>query len=201
MGLINVPDIQNLDAATPALWNSRYGTIVDVINGNLSSDNLADSAVTTAKLGALSVTAGKMAAAAITPDKLATGVDTDVVATAEDTASTSYTALATAGPAVTVTIGLNGLALVILYSYIANSTDTASGSMGFTVSGATTVAENDAFALIRRASDANIAGLGAASAVFLVEGLTPGSNTFTARYKVNAGTGRFTQRKITVLPL
>lgn len=69
MGLINVPDIENLDAATPDLWNTRFGTIVDVINGNLSSDNLASGAVTAAKLATGAVTEGKIDDLAVTSRK------------------------------------------------------------------------------------------------------------------------------------
>lgn len=70
MALINVPDIQNLDAATPELWNSRYGTIVNEINGNLDSNNLKDSAVTTAKLGASAVTSSKIVDGGVTSLKI-----------------------------------------------------------------------------------------------------------------------------------
>ena len=34
-----------------------------------------------------------------------------------------------------------------------------------------------------------------------VLGLTPGSNTFKAKYKVSAGTGTFFDRRISVIPL
>lgn len=142
-----------------------------------------------------------IADATITPDHLATGADAATVATSQTTASTSYTDLATVGPAVTVTIGANGLALVIMYAHMANATDTADCRMGFVVSGASTVAVSDTTALIRRASDASAAGVGASSAVHLVEGLTPGSNTFTSKYRVNAGTGTFLNRVIAVIPL
>lgn len=50
MPLINVPDIQFDDEATAELWNSRYATIVNLLNGNLDADNLAAGAVTSAKL-------------------------------------------------------------------------------------------------------------------------------------------------------
>lgn len=70
MGLINVPDIQNNDLATQTLWNSRFATIVSVINGNLDAANLANNAVTTPKIANLAVTEGKVADKAITPGKL-----------------------------------------------------------------------------------------------------------------------------------
>ena len=39
------------------------------------------------------------------------------------------------------------------------------------------------------------------SATFYVIGLTAGSNTFTAKYRVDAGTGTFANRTIVVIPL
>lgn len=69
MALISISDIQNLDPATPDLFNSRYNLIVDEVNGSLSADNLANDAITAPKLATDSVTTGKIAAAAVTPPK------------------------------------------------------------------------------------------------------------------------------------
>jgi len=59
--LVNISNINTGDDATPELWNERFGAIVDVINGQLDSDNLQDGAVLTSKL----------ASKAVTPDKIA----------------------------------------------------------------------------------------------------------------------------------
>lgn len=162
---------------------------------------LKDSKMNGSYITNASVNTAQLANASVTADKLSTGAATNAVATAEDTASATYVDLATSGPAVTTTIGANGLALVTLYTYIGNSTANSNNFMGFAISGATTVAASDAFATEVRVNDASIGGLDGASATFLVTGLSSGSNTFTAKYKVNAGTGRFTTRKITVIPL
>lgn len=69
MGLINIPDIQNLDAATPELWNSRFATLANVINGNIDANNLATGAVTAPKIGTDAVTTGKIMDANVTPAK------------------------------------------------------------------------------------------------------------------------------------
>lgn len=129
------------------------------------------------------------------------GALADYVATSQTTASTSYTDLATTGPAVTVTIGSHGMAVVILFNACASDTATANQHMGFAVSGASTVAAADEWSNQVRQVDANVAGFERQSAVFLVTGLTAGSNTFTAKYKVNAGTGTFKERRIAVVPL
>lgn len=69
MGLINVPNINNLDAATPELFNSRFGAIADLLNGNIDTNNLAAGAVTAADLASDAVTTGKVLDGAVTPVK------------------------------------------------------------------------------------------------------------------------------------
>jgi hypothetical protein len=118
------------------------------------------------------------------------------VDTSQTTASTSYTDLATTGPAVTVTISNNGRALVCLGALIANSSSPQGTYMSFAVSGATTVAANDNAAAENSSSVFN-----RSSYQMLVTGLTAGSNTFTAKYKVDGTTGTFIYRTISVIPL
>lgn len=122
-----------------------------------------------------------------------------VVATAQATSSTSYVDLATVGPAVTKTIGTSGKALVIVTCFVFNGTAGALNFMGYAVSGATTLAASDDRALILHSQVVN--GQGRHSAVHLQTGLTPGSNTFTAKYKVNAGTGTYSNRSLIVVAL
>lgn len=128
------------------------------------------------------------------------------VTTEQTTTSTSYTDLTTSGAS--VSIATNANALVFLFCGVGNSVATANSYVGFTVSGATTVAASDAFAMKIRAVSVETAG-GAESgqakerlsATFLVTGLTIGTNIFTMKYKVNAGTGIFDNRKIIVIPI
>lgn len=115
------------------------------------------------------------------------------VLTQQGTTSTSYTDLATAGPSVTVTTGTK--ALVVINGESFNSTTQAS-SMSFAVSGATTIAAANDSALLNYGT----ADMGA-SQVFLLTSLTAGSNVFTAKYKVNGGTGTFANRRITVIDM
>lgn len=153
--------------------------------GDIVTADLADSAVTTAKIND----------GAVTADKLATGAGADRVDTAQTTTSTSYTDLSTAGPAVTVTIGANGLALVILGALIDNSTSGFS-FISFVASGANTIAAADNNAALHyNTNDSTV------SRVILLTGLSAGSTTFTAKYKVNSGTGTFTYRTLAVVPL
>lgn len=120
------------------------------------------------------------------------------VATSQTTTSTSYTNLATVGPAVTVTTGAN--AIVILTCQAGNTTAAGGVLMAYAISGATTLAAADATAL-----SAQPVGVASAnmqlSAVEFQTGLTAGSNTFTAKYRVASGTGTFLNRSIIVIPL
>jgi hypothetical protein len=122
---------------------------------------------------------------------------TATVDTGQTTSSTSFTDLATAGPAVTLTTGTK--ALVIMQARIYNSSTGGYVSMGTTVSGATTLAATEEKSLtFYSASNQPISQ---ASAGFLLSGLTAGSNTFTAKYKTTAGTGTWLYRNIAVIDM
>ena len=116
----------------------------------------------------------------------------------ESTTSLSYTDLATAGPAVTVTISSVGSALVTLTSSFTNNTTGQYSYMGFAISGATTRAASDTTALYRLIDAGN--NYIRVSSVTLATGLTAGSNTFTAKYQVGGGTGTWNRREIIVYP-
>lgn len=115
------------------------------------------------------------------------------VDTTETTTSTSYTDLATSGPAVSVLVGPSGLAMVHISANIDNSS--AIGIAGFAISGASTVAAADAYAMSSQGTDAMEFGR-----AFLITGLTAGVNTFTMKYRATAGTAEFARRVIIVEP-
>jgi hypothetical protein len=117
--------------------------------------------------------------------------DAATVATLQSTTSTSYTDLATAGPAVTVTTGTKALVIVTSEQY--NNSAGEHARHGYAVSGATTIAATNAEAFVMN-------NYGRFSAVSIVT-LTAGSNTFTSKYSVNSGTGNFGNRTIFVMNL
>jgi hypothetical protein len=141
-----------------------------------------------------------LANGAATADKLDTGAVAAVIATAQSTTSATYTDLATVGPAATVVIGANGLALVTLSADLQNTTLNAFAAMGFAMSGANTLAASNTNALYNKAS---VAGNSLRmSYTVLLTGLTPGSTTFTAKYqRIVGGTANFSTREISVIPL
>lgn len=125
------------------------------------------------------------------------GVAANQVATQQSSASTSYTDLSTVGPAVTLVTGAN--AIVAVGSNIENANLSVNTYMSYAVSGASTVAANDQWSV---AWGPNVAsGYWSMSFVSFQTGLTPGSNTFTAKYRCSGGTGFWAQRYLVVWPL
>jgi hypothetical protein len=121
------------------------------------------------------------------------------VATAETRTNTSYGALATAGPSVTVTLPTGSTrALVSVTSGIQGSTGSVSCYMSFLVNGAGTLAAMDARALILVSNN-----LQQSSASFVVTGLSAGSNTFTAQYRGSSASAdcTYSNRSIWAIPL
>jgi hypothetical protein len=121
------------------------------------------------------------------------------VTAAETTTSIStYGNLATVGPAVTVTTGV--AAIFGIASTITNGTGGGGGQMSVAVSGATTLAADDAWMLYYRTPTTPVSFRG--STVHFMSGLTAGSNTFTAKYTTpTGGTATFGGRHLFAIPL
>lgn len=112
------------------------------------------------------------------------------------TTSTTFTDLtaSSAGPSVTVETG--PYALVIIRGSIENS-GAGSARMAYDISGAHTQAAADNRGIhIFGTAGVNVG----ASDATLMSTLTPGTNTFTAKYRVSSGTGQFSSRRIIVMP-
>lgn len=124
-------------------------------------------------------------------------ISSNSVATGETTASLSYAALATAGPAVgPITTGAN--VLVMFGSRFSNTGLGNANYASVAVSGGTTVAASDNWCL--RGNGRAATKVERSSMVHLFTGLTVGgSHTFTMQYKVSAGTGTFQSRHLIVM--
>jgi hypothetical protein len=120
------------------------------------------------------------------------------VATSQATSSTSYTDLTTPGPAVTVTTGTK--ALVIVSAYITGGYD-SQARMSFEVSGATTTAVSDNWALGCYGTGAFSSGISVRASRATSTTLTAGSNTFTAKYRTSTNASTFADREIFVINL
>lgn len=169
------------------------GQILTGAHMQLVRDNLNETAVAKATTsGSLIVVDALNALVERTP---AHGEDFN----SETTTSTTYTNLATVGPAVTVTTGSK--ALVFFTADINNNTVGSSSLMSVAVSGATTQAADDNYSVYAKTATTTGGFTMRASSFRMFTGLTPGSNTFTAKYRVNGGTGTFNERYIFVMPL
>jgi hypothetical protein len=123
--------------------------------------------------------------------------DIDFIQTLETTASSSYVDLSSAGPAVSVTTGVN--ALVILTCNMESNTAGGISNMGCTISGATSESATESNSLRYESGSSGDAIQASFATIYTT--LTAGSNTFTAKYKTNgAGTSSFSARKVSVLP-
>lgn len=113
---------------------------------------------------------------------------------ASTTTSTAYGNLAD-GLTTSVSVATGNRALVSIYANLNNSVNGNRTWMSFDISGATTVAATDFLSI-----DHSFNGGMRWGATFLVTGLVVGTNTFTLRYRVTAGTGTFSVRRIAVIP-
>lgn len=165
-------------ALTAAQWNA-----------SVRDNGLAQSAALATTSGSYMAVSGTNVIAQRTPQ-------TATVVTQETSTNTAFVDLTTVGPSVTVSSGAT--ALVSVHSRLSNATAISSTRAGYVISGATTIAADADRASGFRSSDAG--QLVNCSAVFLQTGLTNGSNTFKEVYKVDAGTGSWSSRTISVLP-
>lgn len=134
-----------------------------------------------------------------TPASAAPASANSTVATQQTTTSSTYADLTTS-QSVTLTTGTK--ALVILTASV-DANNTGGKYMSFEVSGATTIAASDTYALGITLWAGGILGSddkGRYSAVNFVT-LTAGSNTFTAKFRQNGGNAFFSNRQITVIDL
>lgn len=113
------------------------------------------------------------------------------ISTSQTTTSTSFTDLSTAGPSVTTTTGTTALA--IWGCRVDNSGASSLSVMSCAVTGSTAVGASDSRYF---GGSAFVTGT---MAVFY-SALTPGSHTFTCKYRVTGGTGTFERRRLTVIP-
>lgn len=122
------------------------------------------------------------------------------VETSQSTSSSTYTNLATVGPAITVTTGT--IAIVSFAAHMQNNLSDNACIASVQVSGASSVAASDNWAIVTDGVPANQAIRIGMTHVF--SGLTAGSNTFTMKYRRGAGsssTPSFSLREINVIPL
>jgi hypothetical protein len=155
-------------------------------------DNLNETAVAKATAASqLFVSTGTNALAARTPS-------TASVSTSEATSTTSYTDLATPGPAI-ATLATGTIAIVSFAAAMSVGTSDNAAFASVAVSGASSVAASDNWCI-------QMDGITAGNFVrygmtHIFTGLTAGNNTFTMKYKAGSSASTYKFREIGVLPL
>lgn len=184
------------NVAADAIWDAADDLAVG------SGDNTAARlAVPASRIIAKLAAGGLKAATAdeiltLLGDSGAAGGEFATVATSQTTTSTTFADLTTPGPAVTFTVPANGKIKMTLSASLSNSS-TGWVLMSAVLSGANSNAASDGYALTFTAGANNQMQ---ASRVMVITGLTPGSTTFTCKYRVTANTGTFALRDILVEP-
>jgi hypothetical protein len=184
--------------AKPTTANAEIVRVTTVSTDTLTITRAQESS------SARTVVIGDQIAATVTAKTLTdvevpgTGAANALVTTSESTASTSYVDLTTTTDSVTVVIGANGLAFVMVGCLLSSNSGGSLSYMGFAASSGNTIAAADARALAVGA----VGGLtqGQTSWGYLATGLSAGSTVFKAKYRVSAGTTTFSNRYITVIP-
>lgn len=121
----------------------------------------------------------------------------DRVDSADSTSTTTYGAIATAGPAVTCTTGI--AAVVSFTMQITNSSAGGPTLAYVNITGASTVSLGDAGSITHEPGAANADTT--CSRTIYHSAMTPGSSTFTCLYRVISGTGTWSRRTLVVIPL
>jgi hypothetical protein len=145
-------------------------------------------------------TAGGQIAVSTAANAIAVRVpSTSTVVTSEGTASTTYTALTTPGPAVTVTTGT--AAIVAISTGMTQSLAGGFCNCSYAISGSTTLAASSNNSVVGYRPQAT--STQQQQAVVSMPSLTSGSNTFTMQYNAGSGggTATFFQRALVVIPL
>lgn len=119
----------------------------------------------------------------------------DWIATAESTTETEYTDLNTVGPAVTCVTGTK--AIYMTSARVDNNTG-AGARASIEISGASSIEANDSRELTLHLGVTHQNKFGTC---YFEDGLTPGTNTFTMKYKSGGGTARFAERHLIVIAL
>lgn len=149
MGLISFTEVTDGNTANAADLNTPLNTIYDEVNGNLQAVNLADDAVTTAKLADSSVTA----------DKRTGGFKVGVITTTNltSTGSKAITGVGFEPSFIEVHVNLDTSAAGASRSSVGVSDGTTTRSMGTAVDGSGGAsARYNSTALINARNEANV---------------------------------------------
>lgn len=131
----------------------------------------------------------------------ASRITSSTVSTSQTTSSTSYTDLSTVGPSVTVVVPPSGEVKVDFSVWANHASAGQNLYASIAMSGANTLAANDANAAQIRQMAISPGNLVATlSKAIHMTGLNPGATTFTLKYKTTSGNATFADRHLIVDP-
>lgn len=122
----------------------------------------------------------------------------EIQAGTRTTSSTTYVTGSGSSPCA-VTASTSDRALVFWSAMNENSSGAVTSWASIDISGASTQAADDAWAMVGMDNTANRDRQYMRAKLFFA--LTPGSNTFTMHHRVSGGTGSWSNRRILVMPL
>ena len=118
----------------------------------------------------------------------------DIILTQQTTTNTSYVNLTTVGATVTATTGTKALVMIQCQMF---SSGTGTCWSSYAISGATTAAADDQWAITCEAAASNSFKMGNTT----LHTVTGGSNVFTQKYRVGSLTGTFDDRHLICMAL
>jgi len=184
----------NTLAVTTVNATALSGSLTKLSNGSNYLLAGTDITLATGSNGAVTITS-------TAPAVVSSVISASYIVTSQATTSTSFTDLATVGPTVTLTTGTS----VVCHAYARVVPGSAAGSpvISVAVSGATTIAASDSIGAngggSTYVSTPNAGYSYNMGASFVFTGLTPGSNTFTLKYRSPAAlTETFADRALVV---
>lgn len=191
VGTTDAQDLSNKTAGSMAIDTITGKT--SSTNGTLYGINITSSIITTPS----SVNGAALTNSTVTPNKLNLSPQQTITTTSETTTSTSYVDLATVTDTVTTTVGVNGILQIGIYAAFSNS-GTGASYVSFALSGTNTLAANDTYSILLSGTANAQFNLGNA---FILTGLVAGSTTVKMKYKVQSGTGTYSNRRVWAVPL
>lgn len=173
----------------PMTWVANNALTAAQLNCHLRDNLLETTAAKATAAGQIFVAQSRYRIASRTPDQAS-------VTTIETCATTDWTDLATPGPSVTATTGER--ALVFISVGTSNTSLAGGNTVSYALTGAT---ERDPqFSTCLRFDGVTAGDEMSYSTFDMLTTLTPGSNTFTLKYRNGSGTATFKNRQIAVWP-
>jgi hypothetical protein len=180
--------------AWSAIPTFTSGNVLTAAQQNILGGNLGETAAALATgAGQYPVATGTNALAMRSPTR-------NTQLAADSTTSTSYTDLTNIGPTLS-NIVAGTQCLILMQSKVQHGTALGNAYMGVNITGASTVAPDDQYALAH-APGASTGFVQAMMAVLFVsnDGWAAGTSTVQAKYKTNTGTASFDKRRLTSIP-